>query len=149
MNEGWMVETTFYNSSGRPCSSSLKWSTCPLLLDCWLLSHVIFLKLRKNNCSYKLTKWQLFLLKMATSKLLSEVVVTISCIFSAWDKSRVKWVNSPKTNTGRGSKRSCQPWFYEKASNELNPYSTSANPLLMFCYNCCLLPSGTVTSCNR
>ena len=56
--------------------------------------------------------------------------------FSQLEISHVKWVNSKKTNTDRGPKRSCLPWFYEKASNELNPYSTSANPLLMFCYNC-------------
>ena len=26
----------------------LCWSTCPLVLGCWLLSHVIYLKLRKK-----------------------------------------------------------------------------------------------------
>ena len=25
-----------------------RWSTCPLVFDCWLLSHVIYLKLRKK-----------------------------------------------------------------------------------------------------
>ena len=29
------------------CHHCSRWSTCPLAFDCWLLNHVIYLKLRK------------------------------------------------------------------------------------------------------
>ena len=47
----------------------LRCSTCVLVLGCWGLNHLIFLKLRKKNLRAKLckfTKWQLFSLKTTT-----------------------------------------------------------------------------------
>ena len=45
----------------------LWWSTCPLVFDCWLLHHVIYLRLRMKWLLAKLRKsykWQLFSLQM-------------------------------------------------------------------------------------
>ena len=36
---------------------SLRCSTCPLVFDCWELSHVIFLMLRKKELLAKLSKF--------------------------------------------------------------------------------------------
>ena len=38
------------------CHHCSRWSTCPLAIDCWLLNHVIYLKLRKKKLLAKLGK---------------------------------------------------------------------------------------------
>ena len=50
----WLVELVW--------GVKLRCSTCPLVFGCWVLSHVIFLMLRKKELLVKLskfTKWQL------------------------------------------------------------------------------------------
>ena len=56
-------------------------STCPLVLGCWELSHVIFLKLSKKELLAKLSKfikWQHFSLKTTTYR---DILSENSCHF--------------------------------------------------------------------
>ena len=59
---------------------------CPYLVVCfnWLLNHVIYFKLRKNFCCFKLcrfTKWKLFTFKMVVFFQQKPFWVKISVIF--------------------------------------------------------------------
>ena len=86
-----------------PCSSNIcqmrldfRWLSCVLVCFIWLLFHVNYLKLRKKNCCYKLSKfttWQLFSLKMV----LSEIWVKIIVIFTEKEKQSRKLTPTVRT----------------------------------------------------
>ena len=62
------------------------WSTCPVVLSCWLLCHVIYLKLIKEYLFAKLnkvTKWQLFFTQNGPRLSFWVKIVVILWIYSA------------------------------------------------------------------
>ena len=79
-----------------------RWSTCLLVFGSWLLDHMIYLKLRKEELCAKLSKftiwhskWLLFWVKIVVILWIwSALQAVIS--FSAWDKTCDSTANSQK-----------------------------------------------------
>ena len=49
-----------YSLDTKVHSNLLRCSTSVFFFSCWLMNHVIYLKLRRNNCCYKLSKLTFF-----------------------------------------------------------------------------------------
>ena len=48
MESGMSFWQQYFHGMCTRVNLSLRWSTCPLVFGCWLLDHVIYLKVRKN-----------------------------------------------------------------------------------------------------